>query len=182
MKKLHGKQIQYGTINQNHLNLTTPISGDTTSGATVEYVNSLTTHYHGEMYEYNTGGTNINLTNSDQFYGWISANQGNLENVGFSGNTTADRLVSIVTKDYHLGCQASFSGNANIIVTGAIFKNDVLQDNLVFVRKFGTTGDVGSASIMGIVYLNNGDYIDLRFSSDSNSKTISIQACNLNIE
>jgi len=40
MPKIQGKQIAEGTITQNLLNLSTPTSGDTSSGATVEYVNS----------------------------------------------------------------------------------------------------------------------------------------------
>ena len=40
MPKIQGKQIAEGTITQNLINLTTPNSGDTTSGATVDYVNN----------------------------------------------------------------------------------------------------------------------------------------------
>ena len=40
MSKIQGKQIADGTITQDLLNLATPLSGDTTSGATVGYVNS----------------------------------------------------------------------------------------------------------------------------------------------
>ena len=40
MPKIQGKQIAEGTITQELLNLTTPTSGDTTSGATVDYVNN----------------------------------------------------------------------------------------------------------------------------------------------
>lgn len=39
MIKLQGKQISDNTITQNNLNLLTPNSGDTKSGATVDYVN-----------------------------------------------------------------------------------------------------------------------------------------------
>jgi len=40
MPKIQGKQIAEGTITQELLNLSTPNSGDTTSGATVDYVNN----------------------------------------------------------------------------------------------------------------------------------------------
>ena len=40
MSKIQGKQIADNTITQGLLNLATPLSGDTTSGATVGYVNS----------------------------------------------------------------------------------------------------------------------------------------------
>lgn len=39
MPKIQGKQLANDTITQSHLDLTTPVSGDTLSGATVEYVN-----------------------------------------------------------------------------------------------------------------------------------------------
>jgi hypothetical protein len=38
MSKIQGKQVADSTITQNLLNLATPNSGDTTSGATVGYV------------------------------------------------------------------------------------------------------------------------------------------------
>jgi len=41
MSQLHGKQIYKKTITQEHLLLQTPNSGDTLSGATVEYVNNM---------------------------------------------------------------------------------------------------------------------------------------------
>jgi hypothetical protein len=40
MSKIQGKQIAESTITQSLLNLATPLSGDTTSGATVGYVNA----------------------------------------------------------------------------------------------------------------------------------------------
>lgn len=40
MPKIQGKQISDKTITQSNLNLSLPLSGDTTSGATVNYVNS----------------------------------------------------------------------------------------------------------------------------------------------
>ena len=40
MPKIQGKQIAESTITQELLNLTTPTSGDTSSGATVDYVNN----------------------------------------------------------------------------------------------------------------------------------------------
>jgi hypothetical protein len=47
MPKIQGKQIAEGTITQNLLNLSTPNSGDTTSGATVDYVNEYVTSISG---------------------------------------------------------------------------------------------------------------------------------------
>lgn len=47
MSKVQGKQIANHTIEQINLNLTTPNSGDTTSGATVNYVNSYVTSLSG---------------------------------------------------------------------------------------------------------------------------------------
>ena len=48
MSKIQGKQIAESTITQELLNLTTPLSGDTLSGATVEYVNSYITSISGD--------------------------------------------------------------------------------------------------------------------------------------
>jgi hypothetical protein len=42
VKKLHGKQIQDGTITQSHLDLNNPSYSDVSSGATVYFVNSIT--------------------------------------------------------------------------------------------------------------------------------------------
>jgi hypothetical protein len=51
MPKIQGKQIAESTITQELLNLVTPTSGDTLSGATVEYVNNAVLQY--------TGGTGV---------------------------------------------------------------------------------------------------------------------------
>lgn len=48
MPKIQGKQIADSTITQELLNLTTPTSGDTLSGATVDYVNQYVTSVSGE--------------------------------------------------------------------------------------------------------------------------------------
>jgi hypothetical protein len=48
MPKIQGKQVADATIEQKNLNLTTPLSGDTLSGATVEYVNNLIETVSGE--------------------------------------------------------------------------------------------------------------------------------------
>ena len=48
MPKIQGKQIAEGTITQSLLNLQNPSSGDTTSGATVEYVNEYITSVSGD--------------------------------------------------------------------------------------------------------------------------------------
>jgi hypothetical protein len=47
MSKVQGKQIANHTIEQNNLNLVTPNSGDTTSGATVNYVNNYVSSLSG---------------------------------------------------------------------------------------------------------------------------------------
>jgi hypothetical protein len=47
MPKIQGKQLAESTITQDLLNLSTPLSGDTLSGATVEYVNNALTSVSG---------------------------------------------------------------------------------------------------------------------------------------
>lgn len=139
----------------------------------------------GEMYEYTVApGTTITVTTAGTFYGWISAVTGTVTGgnfITFLSNATADRLV--VGSDgpgiYHLYVSCSFSGSINAVIEGALFLNDVLQDNLRFTRKLSAAGDVGCVSISGILTLADTDYIDFRVTSDTNADVVNIINCNV---
>ena len=62
-----------------------------------------------------------------------------------------DRIVVNHVGVLFVGMQLSFSGTANALVEGSVYLDGVRQEPLRFRRKLGATGDVGSASALGII-------------------------------
>ncbi len=139
---------------------------------------------HAEMYEPDPVTiTSINLTTTGTYYGWISATEGFTAGTSymyFQNNATADRLVVGASGAGKYLCTVvlSFGGSSNPIITGGVFKNNTLQANLVLKRKLNSNGDVGSASLSGIISLASGDYIDMRYTANSNNERIDIYTQN----
>lgn len=140
-----------------------------------------------EMYEEDPSThTTISLSNTTDYYGWVSATNGFTTGdpyISFTNNTTADRLTigSEGAGKYRVNVSVSFGGAASSLVTGAIHKNDVLQDNLVFLRYINSNGDVGSATVNGTIDVAAGDYLDLRFNADQTNKDLKIYIVNIEI-
>ena len=136
---------------------------------------------YGEMYEFNDNGTVI--TCGTTAIGWTTANSGiSSSNINFVNNTTSDRLTVSTSGIYKLSVSIGFSSNtSNVIYTGTIFKNNAQLSNIKLKRKISTTGDFGSASLTGLISLEAGDYIDLRFSASKNNSQIAIEVLNLNL-
>jgi hypothetical protein len=142
---------------------------------------------YGEVYEIGPHTyTSIILNNAGVFVGWVSASQGDISGstyLNFQENSTADRLV--VGTDgagkYRITLTSSFGGSSGPIITGAIFKNGVIQNDLVFKRNLNSNGDVGNATLSGIIDLQPGDYIDVRFAPDTNGERVDIYLLNLQV-
>jgi len=134
----------------------------------------------GELY--GSINSTIDLTDAGVYYGWVSAVEGGFSKVTFTDNAISDRMTISNSGTYRINVTISFSSTKNThAVTGKIFKNGVGQDNIMFKRMLNSNGDVGSAALTGILTLSAGDYIDLRFSSDTNTKDMVIEALNFNI-
>jgi len=81
-------------------------------------------------------------------------------------------------KNVKLG-SASFVGQEQQIFICAVSKNGVVQRNVRFVRRMNGNGDVGSASISGILELVSGDILSFGCASDSQISFVSFTDMNM---
>ena len=133
----------------------------------------------GSMYEYNNTGTAITIGTAGNFVGWVSATAGDLDSNGiitFESNATADRLVVGIGGAglYHIEASVSWSGSASSEVDAVIHLNGSPRNDLRLRRKLGVGGDVGNAGLGTTIELAEGDYVDLRFTSDGNGDTVNV--------
>lgn len=140
---------------------------------------------YGEMYEQGLASV-ITVSTAGTYYGWTTASSGLVAGTGlvtFTDNSTADRLTVGVDGGgiYRVDCFVSFSGSNSAVIEGAIYKTGSREDKISFTRKLGVGGDVGTAACSGLLSLSSGDYIDLRFTSDSNGDTLTIANLNVSI-
>jgi hypothetical protein len=139
----------------------------------------------GTMLEHSDPATStINFATASVFVPWVSASAGNLSSyITFESNAGGDRLVVGPggAGSYSVDLSVSFSGSNNIQVEGAVFINNVEQEVIRPHRKLSSSGDLGSMSAGNMVSLSSGDYIDVRFNSNTSSTSINIFYCSLRI-
>jgi len=141
---------------------------------------------YGGLYE-NSAGSTITVTTAGTYYGWTTATVGTVAGTGFVtadvANATADNLTigTSGAGTYLVTLSVCYSGTANSTAVGAIHVDGVPQTNITLRRKLGTGGDVGSASATGILKLEVGNVVDLRFTADGNGDTVVVQRVNLAI-
>jgi len=131
---------------------------------------------YGVLYE-DSAGTDITLTTANDFYQWVSSTEGLSSGVAFVVPSTANDNIAIGAsgEGVYLVCiSSSFAGSNNSNIHGVVFKNGVRQGNIEFHRKLGGT-DVGDGAAFGLIALSSGDTIDIRFSSDTSSTTLTVQ-------
>ena len=88
--------------------------------------------------------------------------------VGMSVSHTNNNITVSEDGVYFAICSLSFSGTANATFNIRGFVNAVATD-MYLSRKLGSGGDVGSATIQGIVNLTAGDVLDVRQSTPDGS-------------
>ena len=128
---------------------------------------------YGEIYNNSTGTAVVALSTS-----WVKITG------SFQGNTVSstnivptyihDRITVNHVGVLFVGLQASFSGTANAIIEGVIYLDGVRQEPLRFRRKLGGTGDVGSASALGVIQAT-GTAMDLEFWARADAGTPSFK-------
>lgn len=79
---------------------------------------------------------------------------------GLTVDTTNNKITVGKTGDYLVIGSVSFSGTISGTYNVSIFKN-LVSTNLTLERKLGTGGDVGSATVQGIVSCSAGDDLSL---------------------
>ena len=121
----------------------------------------------------NSINTIINLQNSNSYYGWIQASEG--ETFGTTNtdltNATADKIIVGQDGLYKVEICLSFAGTNNFEVEAAIFLTPLATGvaeitRVRFYRKLAA-GDIGSGSGHGLIRLLEGDALDLRFKPNS---------------
>jgi hypothetical protein len=129
--------------------------------------------------------TNISLTSNANFYGWITALAGETfgNTTTIIDDATADKIVIGEDGLYEIELSMSFGGSNNTQVRCAVFKtpnggSTATQTRVGLLRKIASTGDLGSAGSHGLLRLDAGDKLDVRFNSASNNETLSIYSIN----
>lgn len=134
------------------------------------------------LYE-DSAGTAISLVTSGTYYQWVSSTRG--EESGspkIHTNISDDNIV--IGKEgsgfYYVDISASFSGSNNSGIHGTVFVNNVKVSQVEFHRKL-SGNDLGNACGSGILRLVPGSIIDLRFSSDTNATTLTVEHVHLTV-
>ena len=101
---------------------------------------------------------------------------------GFTKNGPTLRCISDHTNDkitislpgvYSVAGQMSFSGSGAATFAVHVYKN-TSNTSIGFHRKMGATGDVGSASMVGLVDCAEGDDLSIWGAADAGSKTATL--------
>jgi len=98
-------------------------------------------------------------------------------------NTTlTDSTITTTTSGYYKICNSSSytHGTISTIIHHSVFVNDVEATQIETQRKIGTGGDVGNSSNSGILFLNTGDIVKIKFRAD-NTGTITVSHMNFHI-
>ncbi len=139
-----------------------------------------------ELFENNgfSTPTFLDMPSTANFYGWVSASQGEIfGNTSTStSDATADKIIIGEDGLYELELSMSFGGSQNVQVRGVVFKTpnggSAAATKVQLMRKIGSTGDLGSASAHGLLRLNSGDALDIRFNATSNGEDLDIYSVN----
>jgi len=135
----------------------------------------------GGIYE-DDGSSAITITVGSTYYGWVSAVQGSLMNMGVDlANATADQLQIKVPGYYKIGFYMSAACLKAELVHASVFKNGVKLKNACGQVSVPANGSSVMVSGSGLVYLNFGDYVDLRVTTITGGETITVNHANLNL-
>ena len=131
---------------------------------------------YGEIYNNSTGTAVVALSTS-----WAKITGSFQGNTASSNNVTPDYLNSKITINavgvYFVGVQASFSGTANAIIEGAVYLGGIRKESIRFRRKLGATGDVGSASAIGIMIVTGtGAAVEFYARTDSGTPSFKLES------
>lgn len=135
---------------------------------------------YGELYQ-SSGTDSIAIGTGGTFYKWTASVAG-LTNL-VTADTGDDDLTIDAGGDgvYKVSAQASITGFSNAEITMAVFKNGSIAPNLQCGRIMEPSVLLNSFSVTGLLDLEEGDVIDLRFTSDDEFDSVTVYKANLNI-
>lgn len=117
-------------------------------------------------------------------YTKLTAYTDNGHTLNLTPDAANDKITITKTGYYHLNCSLNFmSGSANIVWHMAPFLNGVEEDEIHVNRKTTVAGDVGGASMSGVVVVNAVPVdLDIRARHDSGGAVnITVTYSNLNV-
>jgi len=129
---------------------------------------------YADLYEENEAGTELILTDADTFYKWVSSTAGETSGKNFAVASTANDTITIGASGgglYLVVMGACFGGSNNSLIHGALHLNGSPLTGVKFHRKLAGS-DYGSAGANALIRLSSGDVLDLRFSSDTDTTTL----------
>jgi hypothetical protein len=129
----------------------------------------------------------INLGNALTYYGWTTATGGsNTNGVTYElDDPVADKIIVDEAGLYRIVVSSSFRGTNNNQVAGTIFHTPnggtATDTRIMFMAKLSSNGDIVSGVSQGVLEMEAGDAIDLRFSSTMSSNSIGIFLMNITV-
>lgn len=100
---------------------------------------------------------------------------------GCTNAAASDQITVGSTGIYNAHCEVSFSGTLSVEMSLRLSVNGTDQAKSEAVRKIGTNGDVGSASIHALLSLTANDIVTLEVASNGTSDSFVMQAANLSV-
>ncbi len=156
-----------------------------TSNLTIEQISPA--YESAELYECNgfSTPTSISLPSALLPYGWVNSTEGAVFGSMVTDITdpAADKIIIGESGLYQIIISASFGGSNNNQVMGAIYHTPeggiASITRIKFISRIQNSPDIVSATTHGVLELNEGDAIDLRFSSNTNGENVDIYILNL---
>lgn len=133
---------------------------------------------HGLLYTYDAAAPQAGIGAAFvKFTGFAS--EGHYHGVTVSAAN--DRITVAADGAYRIDFFVSFSGTVSTTFEFSVHVNQVDAGEIGLARRLGTGGDVGSASMGGILDLNAGDEIEIYVKADGAGKSITPQYAQLNV-
>jgi hypothetical protein len=127
-----------------------------------------------------TGGLSVGPLAANTFDGFTGFNSGPVYNITFNDNATADYLEIQESGVYHVGFSVTLSsGTNNVVIQPRIFINDIASNT--FAQQLVNANSEINLSSSTIISLTAADRVDIRFTTNTSSPTLTIQTIHLNI-
>lgn len=133
------------------------------------------------LYEGNDpSGTTITLTTGGTWYQWVSTSVGVTQGECTASSST-DRITVNRTGTYLVAFGTSFSGSTNEEIDANVHIDGSPQAACQLEQKLGTAGDVSRGAMVCLLFVRSGQYLDARFKSVNNSKSVSIKHASFSV-
>lgn len=135
--------------------------------------------YAGEMYLIPSDGYSINITQTGQWGKLSGFNKGIESNIVI--DESAGTFTIKKTGNYKFDGVASVFPSAGMLLSFAVFVNDILIEKINTQLDFQNNQDTNTFSGTGIIALDVNDVLDIRGMSDTQPVTVNITAMNINL-